>query len=152
LSPRQLFRLLAVAEAITWTLLILGMLLKYAVRTTDVGVSIGGAVHGFVFLAFVVGALVIALNQRWSLVTTGMVLLSAVLPYATIPGERRLERENLLDGGWRIAPTDDPRDSSQLNRGLFWVLNHPILSFVVAIGAVVVVFILLLIVGPPVGG
>lgn len=152
MSPRQLFRLLAVAEAITWTLLIVGMLLKYAVQTTDVGVSIGGGVHGFVFLAFVAGAAVIALNQRWSIRVCAMVLLGAVLPYASIPAERRLERDSLLDGGWRTVPTDDPRDSSRLNRGLFWVLNHPILSFVVAIGAVVVVFLLLLIVGPPVGG
>ena len=152
MSPRQLFQLLAVAEAISWTLLIIGMLLKYAVQTTDVGVSIGGAVHGFVFLAYVAAALVIALNQRWSTRVIGLVLVSAVLPYATIPAERRLERENLLDGGWRIAPSDDPRDTSRLNRGLFYVLNHPILSFVVAIGAVTIVFFLLLLVGPPVGG
>jgi integral membrane protein len=144
LSPRQLFRVLAIAEAISWTLLILGMLLKYVVKTTDVGVSIGGAVHGFVFLAYGAAALVIALNQRWSFRVTGLVLLSAVLPYATIPAERRLERENLLDGGWR--------DANRLNRWLFYVLNHPILSFVVAIGAVMIVFLLLLLIGPPVGG
>jgi integral membrane protein len=152
LSPRQLFQLLAVAEAISWTLLIIGMLLKYAVQTTDVGVSIGGAVHGFVFLAYVAAALVIALNQRWSVRVIGMVLVSAVLPYATIPAERRLERDGLLAGGWRVAPTDDPRDTSRLNRWLFSVLNHPILSFVVAIGAVMIVFLLLLLIGPPVGG
>jgi len=152
LSPRQLFQLLAVAEAISWTLLIIGMLLKYAVQTTDVGVSIGGAVHGFVFLAFVAAALVIALNQRWSTRVIGLVLVSAVLPYATIPAERRLERDGLLSGGWRTAPTDDPRDTNRLNRGLIWVLNHPILSFVVAIGAVMIVFFLLLLIGPPVGG
>ena len=152
MSPRQLFQLLAVAEAISWTLLILGMLLKYVAKTTDVGVSIGGAVHGFVFLAYIAAALVIALNQRWSLRVIGMVLVSAVLPYATIPAERRLVRDGLLDGGWRTAATDDPRDGSRLNRWLFYVLNHPILSFVVAIGAVVIVFLLLLLIGPPVGG
>jgi integral membrane protein len=152
LSPRQLFRVLAIAEAISWTLLILGMLLKYVAKTTDVGVSIGGAVHGFVFLAYIAAALVIALNQRWSVRVIGMVLVSAVLPYATIPAERRLERENLLDGGWRTAATDDPRDGSRLNGWLFWVLNHPILSFVVAIGGVIIVFLLLLLIGPPVGG
>ena len=152
MSPRQLFQLLAIAEAISWTLLILGMLLKYATQTTDVGVSIGGAVHGFVFLAYVAAALVIALNQRWSTRVIGMVLVSAVLPYATIPAERRLERDGLLAGGWRLAATDDPRDTSRLNRWLFYVLNHPILSFVVAIGGVIIVFLLLLLIGPPVGG
>ena len=51
MSPKRLFSILAIAEAITWTMLIIGMVLKYVTQTTELGVRIGGGVHGFVFLA-----------------------------------------------------------------------------------------------------
>ncbi len=35
MSPRSLFLRLSQAEAVSWTLLILGMVLKYVTRTTD---------------------------------------------------------------------------------------------------------------------
>jgi integral membrane protein len=146
-SPRQLLRGLAIAEAATWTMLIVGMVLKYATTTTDVGVSIGGGAHGFVFLAYVAGALVVALNQRWRLPVVALVLLSAALPFASIPAERALDRRGLLDGGWRTAPTGDPRDSSPLDRALFWVLGHIVPSAIGAVAAVAAVFVLLLVVG-----
>ena len=52
LSPRRLYRTLALAEAVTWTLLIAGMLAKYVLHLGELGVRIGGSVHGFVFLAY----------------------------------------------------------------------------------------------------
>ena len=55
MSPRQLFRALAVAEAVTWTLLLIGMVGKHALGVTELGVRIGGGVHGFVFLAYCAG-------------------------------------------------------------------------------------------------
>ena len=88
MSPRALFRALALAEAVTWTLLVAGMLLKYVLVVTGVGVSIGGGLHGFVFLAFVAASVVLAVNQRWSAPVTLLALASAVVPYATIPAER----------------------------------------------------------------
>ncbi|HXH32932.1 MAG TPA: DUF3817 domain-containing protein [Plantibacter sp.] len=67
MSPRRFFRLIAIAEAITWTLLIIGMILKYGAKTTDVGVSIGGAVHGFVFLVY--GASVLLVGNQPAVAT-----------------------------------------------------------------------------------
>ena len=55
MTPKKLFNFFAVAEAITWALLLFGMFLKYVTQTTEVGVRIGGGIHGFVFLCFVVG-------------------------------------------------------------------------------------------------
>jgi integral membrane protein len=52
MQPRTLFRTVAFAEAVTWTLLLIGLFLKYVTRTTDVGVSIAGGIHGFVFLCY----------------------------------------------------------------------------------------------------
>ncbi len=66
-SPRQLFRALAVAEAVTWTLLLLGMVGKYVLGATDLGVRIGGGVHGFVFLAYCTTTVLVAVDARWTL-------------------------------------------------------------------------------------
>ncbi|MCU1424149.1 MAG: hypothetical protein JWM51_440 [Microbacteriaceae bacterium] len=151
LTPRRLFRLLAVAETATWSMLIVGMLLKYAAGGTALGVSIGGGVHGFVFLGYCAASVFIAVNQGWSSRVTLITLASAVVPYATIPAERWLERQDLLDGGWRREPTDDPRDHGALPRLLRWALAHPMRSSIVGVVGLVAVFTVLLTLGPPGG-
>ena len=152
MTPRTLFRALALAETITWTALIFGMVLKYVLVVTDVGVSLGGALHGFFFLAFAATAVVVAVNQRWDARTTLIALASAVVPYATIPVERWLERRGSLKGGWRREATDDPRDSAFTSRMLRWALANTFLFTAIAVLAVVAVFAALLVLGPPGGG
>jgi len=125
------------------------MLLKYVFVVTDVGVSIGGGLHGFAFLAFVAASIILAVNQRWSLPVTLLALASAVVPYATIPAERWLERHNHLDGDWRRIATDHPRDLSVVNRMLRWALAHTVLFAVIVVVLVAAVFAALLLVGPP---
>ena len=150
MSPRALFRALALAEAVTWTLLVAGMLLKYVLVVTGVGVSIGGGLHGFVFLAFVAASVVLAVNQRWSAPVTLLALASAVVPYATIPAERWLERRGHLDGGWRREATGHPSDGRAADRMLRWALAHTALFAVLAVLLVAAVFAGLLVAGPPV--
>jgi integral membrane protein len=151
-SPRALFRSFAVAEVVTWALLIGGMLLKYGAKVGDWPVSIAGPIHGFVFLAYLVAGVVVAVNQRWSLGVTALALASSVVPFASLPVERWIDRRGGLDGDWRREATGDPRDRRPLDRLLRWVLGHLALAVVLLLAAVVVVFVLLLIVGPPVGG
>ncbi|ROR82030.1 integral membrane protein [Plantibacter flavus] len=150
MSPRRLFRLIAIAEAITWTLLIIGMILKYVTKTTDVGVSIGGALHGFVFLVYGATVLLIGINQRWPIGTILVGLVSAVVPYATIPFDFWADRTGRLDGAWRRDAGADPRDQRVLDRLTRWLVRHPILLVVVGGLVVVAVFTALLVVGPPV--
>lgn len=152
MSPRALFRSFAVAEVVTWALLIGGMLLKYVARVGDWPVSVAGPIHGFVFLAYLVAGVVVAVNQRWSPGVTVLALASAVVPFASLPVERWIDRRGGLDGDWRREATGDPRDRRPLDRLLRWVLGHLALAVVLLLAAVVVVFVLLLIVGPPVGG
>jgi integral membrane protein len=66
MSPLRLFRTVAVAEAITWALLLTGMFLKYVTDTTELGVRVGGMVHGVVFIAYCLTTVVVAVDQRWS--------------------------------------------------------------------------------------
>ena len=150
MSPRRLFRLIAIAEAITWSLLIIGMILKYVTKTTDVGVSIGGALHGFVFLVYGATVLLIGINQRWPIGTILVGLVSAVVPYATIPFDLWADRTGRLDGAWRREAGADPRDQRVLDRLTRWLVRHPILLVVVGGLVVVAVFTALLVVGPPV--
>lgn len=150
-SPKILFRILAVAEAITWSLLITGMLIAYVFDGGRWGISIGGALHGFVFLAFLAGAVLVAVNQRWHVGVVLLVFASAIVPLATIPVDIWLDRSGRLDGHWRTEATDDPRDRRPIDRLVRWALRHPVLLGVVAAVAVVALFAGLLLGGPPGG-
>lgn len=149
MTPRSLFRLVAVAEAVTWTLLIAGLVVR---ATTDwaTGVTIGGGIHGFVFLAYAATALLVGIDRRWS---PGLVILSvaaAVVPYATVPLELALARRGRLDGDWRLE-RDAAGDRTPLDAVVRWFLRRPALLLIVAAVAVVAIFTALLLIGPPGG-
>ncbi|MDY0910962.1 DUF3817 domain-containing protein [Microbacterium sp. CFBP9034] len=149
-APLTLFRVLAIAEAISWTLLIAGLVLR---ATTDVavGVTVGGGIHGFVFLSYGATAILVAKNQRWGAWPTVVAIASAVIPYATIPTEVWLHRSGRLAGAWRLTATDDPRDGAWHDRLMRWFLNRAWLLAVLIAVAVVALYAILLLVGPPGG-
>jgi integral membrane protein len=148
-TPRKFFRFFAVAEVISWTLLIGGIILR-ATQGWDLAVTIGGGIHGFVFLAYALTAVLMAKNQRWAAGPSAVAIISAGIPYATIPVDLWLHRTGRLEGNWRRTATDDPRDHTWHDRLLRWVINHPGLSILIGLAAVVVVYIILLLMGPPV--
>jgi integral membrane protein len=149
-TPLNLFRVLAVAEAISWTLLIGGLILR-ATAGLDAAVSVGGGIHGFVFLSYAATAVLVAKNQRWSAGPSVLAIASAIVPYATIPTELWLHRTGRLDGGWRLAETDDPRDGAWHDRLMRALLRRPWLLALLLAAAVIALFVVLLIVGPPGG-
>lgn len=148
LTPKRLYRALAVAEAITWTLLIVALIAKYGF-SWDALVPIAGSVHGFVFLSYGAMQLVVGHNQRWSIGTVLLGIVTAVVPYATIPWERRIERKGMLEGSWRTEPTDDPRDARWIDGAFRWGIGHPVLLLVIALALVAVAFAVLVNAGPP---
>lgn len=149
-APGRLFRVLAIAEAITWTILISAMIAR-AVGAPGLVVTIGGGIHGFVFLAYAATAVLVALNQRWHVGVAAVAVVSAVIPYATIPTEIWLQRTGRLDGEWRLDQTDDPRDSRWYDRLMRWFLRRPwVLAILLAVG-IVALYVILLLVGPPGG-
>ncbi|WP_312854917.1 DUF3817 domain-containing protein [Agromyces agglutinans] len=150
MSPKRLFRALAVAEAVTWTILIVAMILKYGAGL-DLAVTIGGAIHGFVFLAYAVNVVLVGVNQRWGLGLIALGVVTAVVPYATIPFEIAMARRGRLEGDWRREASDHPADGSLVNRMLRWFLARPVLLTIVAVLGVAAVFMALLVVGPPGG-
>ena len=150
MSPKRLFRALAFAEAVTWTILIVAMILKYA-GGIEAAVLIGGSIHGFVFLAYAFQAVLVGVNQRWHLGLIAFAVLTAIVPYATIPFEVWLMRRGRLEGEWRREAGEHPADGSWVNRMLRWFLARPVLLTVVAVIGIAVVFSALLVIGPPGG-
>jgi integral membrane protein len=148
MTPRTLFRLVAIAEAITWTLLITALIVRAATGFA-LGVTIAGGIHGFVFLAYGATAVLLAVNQRWHPGVAAIAIVSAIVPYATIPVEVWLARTGRLAGDWRREETDDPRDRVWIDRLARWFIRNPVLLILVISAAVVVLFVVLLSLGPP---
>jgi integral membrane protein len=97
-TPRAVataFRIVAVAEALSWVGLLIGMYVKYVPETTELGVQVFGPIHGGIFVAYVVTALVAARVLRWSIGTTLLALAAAVPPLASIVFERWASRGRL---------------------------------------------------------
>jgi integral membrane protein len=147
-TPKRLFRLVAIAEAITWTLLITALIVRAATGFT-LAVSIAGGLHGFVFLSYGATAVLLAVNQRWMPRVAFLTIASAVVPFATIPVELWLARSGRLEGSWRREATDDPRDQHWFDRLVRWFIRHPFLLLALIAAAVVVLFVVLLWLGPP---
>ncbi|MDJ1113282.1 DUF3817 domain-containing protein [Microbacterium dauci] len=147
-APVSIYRTLAFAEAVSWTLLIGGLIIR-GVGGPAVAVTIGGGIHGFVFLAYAATALLVALNNRWSVGVGVLAVGAAVVPYATIPVEMWLRRSGRLAGAWRLEATDDPRDARPIDRLLRWFLRRAALLITLLVVGVVALYVVLLIVGPP---
>lgn len=141
LTPRRVHRFVAVAEAITWGLLLAGMFLKYVTKTTELGVQIFGMLHGIAFIAYGLVTLVVWIDQRWSFTRGALGLLAAIPPFATLLFER-------------YAAPDDPwqsREDSEtaLQRGVCWLLRHHRLAIPLGLVAVAGLTGVALLVGPP---
>ncbi len=149
-APASLYRVLAIAEAITWTLLISALIAR-ATGAPGIVVTIAGGIHGFVFLAYGATAILVAFNQRWSIGVGILAVVSAIVPYATIPMEIWLHRSGRLKGGWRLEESDHPQDRTWYDRTMRWFLRRAWVLVTLIAVAVIALYVILLIVGPPGG-
>ncbi|MDH6245148.1 DUF3817 domain-containing protein [Mycobacterium sp. OTB74] len=91
------FRLVAMAEAVSWVGLLTGMYFKYlGTPRTEIGVHIFGMVHGVVFLGFLVLGVLVGRAARWSLATWVLALLASVVPLASLIFVRWAEKSGAL--------------------------------------------------------
>ncbi len=148
MSPRRLFRTVAIAEAITWTLLLAGMFAKYVTETTELGVRIGGMAHGVVFIAYCLVTVVVAIDSRWTLKRTVLGLLSAIPPYFTVWFDVAMDRRGALADTWRLA---NQTPNSLLERVAAWLITRPGQGIAAGLAAVAVLTGVALLLGPPVG-
>ncbi|WP_086789333.1 DUF3817 domain-containing protein [Crossiella equi] len=87
-TPQARFRTVAVAEAISWAGLLVGMFFKYVMVGNDIGVKIFGPVHGVIFVAYLFVVLMVREPLRWDGRTTVWALIASIPPFGTIVFER----------------------------------------------------------------
>ncbi|MEV6774233.1 DUF3817 domain-containing protein [Nocardia sp. NPDC051030] len=87
-------RFFGILEAPSWALLLLGSLLK---RADALGIAdqpikwpvmVFGMLHGIVFLAYAINCLLASREFEWPGKTTGLALVSTVIPFASVFFER----------------------------------------------------------------
>ena len=85
------FRVVALTEATSFLLLLVASVLK---RTADaeILVTVLGPIHGVLFVAYVLIALNLRDEQRWTTKETGYILLGAVIPFGGYVVDRWLAR------------------------------------------------------------
>ena len=148
MNPLKLFRRVAVAEAITWALLLSGMFLKYVTETTELGVRVFGMVHGVVFIAYCLTTVVVSVDQRWSLRRTALGLAAAVPPFFTLWFDRYAESRSLLPTQWRLRSAEP---DNVIERVAAWVLRNPVGGALAGVATVAALTAVALVAGPPVG-
>lgn len=146
-SPRRLYVVVATAEAVTWTMLLVGMFLKYVTETTELGVRIGGMAHGTVFIAYVLVTTIVWIDQRWPAKQGVVALASAVPPLVTLWTERWLDRGGHLGESWRLATKGAATTTPE--RLVSSALRRPALAALVLVVSVLVLTGVALLVGPP---
>jgi integral membrane protein len=95
-DARTLFRTVAVTEAVTWAGLLVGMYFKWIAGTTEIGVKVGGQVHGIVVLIYVGTVLYARTSFRWDMRTFLLALVASVPPLATLVFGFWADRRDLL--------------------------------------------------------
>lgn len=147
LSPKAFHRFAALTEMVTWSLLILGMILKYS-GITEALTPIAGGIHGFGFLTFLAITTLLWINNRWSPAQGVVGLAVSIVPFAAWPFTLWADRRGLLEGGWRFSRTDEqPRTLPE--KVLAQFVRHPARSIVALLIVIAVVFTVLLSIGQP---
>ncbi len=70
---------LALAETISWTLLLLSMIAKYGFDKPQ-GVKVMGPIHGVLFIGLVVVLLSLHMSQKWNFNRTIKIFLASFVP------------------------------------------------------------------------
>lgn len=149
MSPRTLLHATSLTEAVTWAGLIIAMIAKYvlALPAGSVLVSIAGAAHGTVAVAYLFSVVTMAAFARWR---NGMIVVAGVcsiIPFATLwfdAFERRTAPA--AASGTPASPAHEVA-RGRVNRGVLrltsglpgWVGAHPLTLGAAAVALFVVV-------------
>jgi integral membrane protein len=87
-SVARWFRLVALAEAISWLALIVATIVKYA-ADAPLGVHVLGPIHGVLFIAYVILALEVRRRLSWDGRTLLLVLAESIVPGGGFVAARR---------------------------------------------------------------
>ena len=150
-SPNSIYKFFATGEAITWGLLISALTSRALGDLIPHAVTIAGSIHGAMFLSYCVVAVLVGLNQRWAFGKIAGAVALAIVPFATVPFDKRLLRQNALEGTWRTEQSDDPRDKGFIDVLFRWFVARPLVLILLIGVALPAIFAFLLYLGPPTG-
>lgn len=148
-DPKTLYGLVATGEAITWALLISGLIIRATGFAPDYLVTVVGGLHGFMFLSYAVMAALVGVNQRWHPGRVISAVVLAIVPFATIPFDGALNKRGLLEGAWRTQASENPKDQGWFDSLFRWFIARPVVLVLVLLVGLVAVFSFLLWLGPP---
>ena len=147
--PKSIYKFFATGEAITWGLLISALISRALGDLIPHAVTIAGSIHGAMFLSYCVVAVLVGLNQRWAFGRIAGAVALAIVPFATVPFDRRIQKQNALEGSWRTEQSDDPRDKGFIDRLFRWFIARPVLLILLIVLVLPAIFAFLLFLGPP---
>jgi integral membrane protein len=148
-TPKSIFGTFALLEMMTWALLIAAIIARETIGLAPNVFFIAGATHGFAFIGYSAAAVLVAVNQRWPLLRGAFAVILAIVPFATVPFEKYLEKRKQLDGDWRTEKSKNPSDNTKFDQLFRWFINHPVILVLALVVSVVGLFSLLLWLGPP---
>jgi len=107
---RTVFRTVAIAEAVSWGLLLVAMFFKWVLDAEPLGLAEGGVpvagpIHGGIFVLYVASTLVSAYVFKWNAKTLVLGLGASIPPFFTVWFETWADRKGLLTRARREAPT-----------------------------------------------
>ncbi len=87
------FRLVALAEGVSFlVLLFIAMPMKYLLDL-PLAVRVVGSVHGVLFVAFVLALVRVSFVRRWAVPRSLLAFVSSIVPFGTFVFDRSLARE-----------------------------------------------------------
>ena len=148
-TPKAIFGTFALIEMFTWALLISAIVARETIGIAPNVFFIAGATHGFAFIGYSAPAVLVAVNQRWPITQGAIAVLLAIVPFATVPFEKYLEKRQLLEGDWRTEKSSNPLDKTKFDQLFRWFINHPAILVLTLVVTVISLFTFLLWLGPP---
>ncbi|MBU2938583.1 DUF3817 domain-containing protein [Lacinutrix sp. C3R15] len=88
-SLKNIFRLVALLEGVSYLLLMAAAIYKRAPNGSDYFVKLLGMPHGLLFVAYVALAIIVGMEKKWNTKTMAIVLVASILPFATFYVEKK---------------------------------------------------------------
>ncbi|WP_332662049.1 DUF3817 domain-containing protein [Aeromicrobium sp.] len=112
-TVRTVFRTIAIAEALSWALLLAAMFCKWILESEpfglhEGGVPVAGPIHGGIFVLYVVASLVSAYVFKWNAKTIVLALAASIPPFFTYWFETVADRRGLLAKPQLVGATSAP--------------------------------------------
>jgi integral membrane protein len=98
----NIYRVLSYVTGIGLVLLVFVAVPLQIFADNDGPVQVIGALHGFLFMGYVVAVLALSAMNRWSLPKTAMVAVAGTVPFAVFFAERRV----VADAARAAVPPD----------------------------------------------